>query len=110
MPSGERASEAFQDQRRTDRPSTEGLSLPPLEAGLKERLLTVGEAAVQLNVTERWIRRAIFDGRISIVKLGALVRIPQSALDELVAIGTRPATLTRGWPQEPTGRTGDAGH
>jgi excisionase family DNA binding protein len=51
------------------------------------RLLTVAQAAEYINVSQRWIRRAIFEGRVEVVKLNRLVRIPQEALDELVAQG-----------------------
>jgi excisionase family DNA binding protein len=43
-----------------------------------EDLLTIPEAADYITMTERWIRRAVFEGRIETVKLGRLVRIPRS--------------------------------
>jgi excisionase family DNA binding protein len=57
---------------------------------MTEELLTVAEAAEYVNLTERWLRRAIFEGRIETVKLGRLVRIPRRALDELIEEGRRP--------------------
>lgn len=57
---------------------------------MAEDLLTVREAADAVNLTERWMRRAIFEGRIEVVKLGRLVRIPRSSLDKLVEDGRRP--------------------
>lgn len=54
-------------------------------------LMDVPEAAAYLNTTERWVRRAIFENRLPYVKLGALVRLERSALDELVEQGRQPA-------------------
>lgn len=47
-------------------------------------LLTVTEAAARLNVTERWVRRAIFERRFAVVRLGRLVRVPSDALEAYV--------------------------
>ena len=52
------------------------------------RLLTVGEAAERLGTTERFPRRLIAERRITFVKLGSHVRIPETALDELIAAST----------------------
>lgn len=48
------------------------------------RLLTVPEAAERLNVSERWMRRAIFERRFAVVRLGRLVRVPCDSLDAYV--------------------------
>ncbi len=60
--------------------------------GTTGRLLTVGEAAEQLGTTERFIRRLIAERRVTFVKLGtgrsSPVRIPEQALDDLIAAGT----------------------
>lgn len=48
------------------------------------KLLTVGEAAAALNVSERWMRRAIFEQRFDVVHLGRLVRIPTEALEAYI--------------------------
>ena len=56
-------------------------------APLVERLLTVGEAAELLGTTERFPRRLISQRRIRFVRVGRLVRIPESALAEFVAAG-----------------------
>jgi excisionase family DNA binding protein len=48
------------------------------------RLLTVAEAAVKLNVSERWIRSAVFEQRFAVVKLGRLVRIDERDLDAYI--------------------------
>ena len=44
-----------------------------------------------LGVQVRWVDRAIAENRIESVKVGALVRFRQSALDRFVAENTRPA-------------------
>ena len=62
-------------------------------------LLTVTEAAARLNVTERWVRRAIFERRFEVVRLGRLVRVPTDALDAYVEAGrdaAAPTTYTSG--------------
>jgi len=56
-------------------------------------LLDVAESAAYLNTTERWVRRAIFENRLPYVKLGALVRLERSALDELIERGRQPASF-----------------
>jgi len=52
------------------------------------RLLTVAEVAERLNTTQRYPRRLIEERRITFVKIGRYVRIPESALDEFIAAGT----------------------
>jgi excisionase family DNA binding protein len=51
-------------------------------------LLTVAEAAERLGTTERFPRRLIAERRITFVKLGSHVRIPEAALDEFIAAST----------------------
>jgi excisionase family DNA binding protein len=62
----------------------------------KDKLYTVDEAAAYLNVSVRWMRQAIFERRLPTVKLGNLVRIQESALDELIEQGTRPTRRNTG--------------
>ncbi|WP_067974621.1 helix-turn-helix domain-containing protein [Nocardiopsis trehalosi] len=58
------------------------------------RLLTVAEVAERLNTSERYPRRLIEERRITFVKIGRHVRIPESAVDDLIAVGTvEPVTL-----------------
>jgi excisionase family DNA binding protein len=52
------------------------------------RLLTVAQAADRLGTTERFPRRLIAERRITFVKLGTHVRIPEAALDDLIAAST----------------------
>jgi len=53
-----------------------------------ERLLTVYEAADALGTSVRFPRRLIAERRIRFVRIGRLVRIPESALEEFVQAGT----------------------
>lgn len=59
---------------------------------MREKLLTVSQAAEELNVTPRYIRHLTFERRIDYIKIGALVRIPSTAIDDLVEQGLRKAT------------------
>lgn len=54
-------------------------------------LLTVGEAAERLNVKERYIKHLIAGRRIDIVKIGRLVRIPETTIEDLIALGYKQA-------------------
>ncbi|MBB6174705.1 excisionase family DNA binding protein [Nocardiopsis mwathae] len=59
------------------------------------RLLTVDEAAERLNTSKRYPRRLIEERRITFVKIGRHVRIPESALDDFIAGGlVEPLRLT----------------
>jgi excisionase family DNA binding protein len=51
------------------------------------RLLTIGEAAEALAVSERYIRHLVYNRRIRYVKVGRLVRIPESAIIDLIRAG-----------------------
>jgi excisionase family DNA binding protein len=52
------------------------------------RLLTVPEVAALLNTGERFVRRLVEERRITVVHLGRLVRIPESAVVAFVEAGT----------------------
>ena len=54
-------------------------------------LLAVPEASEYLNVSERFIRRMVSEGRVPIVKLGKLVRFRRADLDTYIAASTREA-------------------
>jgi excisionase family DNA binding protein len=63
----------------------------------KQRLLTVDEAAERLGTSVWFPRRLIAERRIRFVKVGRHVRIPESALDEMIRAGTvEPVTRRRG--------------
>jgi excisionase family DNA binding protein len=53
-----------------------------------EQLLTVDEVADALGTSVRFPRRLIAERRIRFVRIGRLVRIPESALEEFVREGT----------------------
>lgn len=55
---------------------------------MTERLLTVDQVAEMLGTTARFPRRLIAERRIRFVKVGRHVRIPASAVAELVQAGT----------------------
>jgi excisionase family DNA binding protein len=62
----------------------------------KERLLSVGEVAERLGTTERFPRRLIAERRITFVRVGRHVRIPESAVEALIQAGTvEPVTARR---------------
>jgi excisionase family DNA binding protein len=66
---------------------------------VKDRLLTMEQAAERLGTTVRFPRRLIEERRITFVKLGRHVRIPESALDAFIAARTvqpRPVRRLRG--------------
>ncbi|MER5181871.1 excisionase family DNA-binding protein [Streptomyces sp. NPDC002896] len=66
-----------------------------------DRLLTVHQVAEVLGTSVRFPRRLIEERRITFVKVGRHVRIPESAVSEFVAEHTiqpltlRPAVLRR---------------
>jgi len=68
-----------------------GATVKPASALVRDRLLTVGEAAEELGTRESHVRRLINERRIRFVKVGRLVRIPTSALREFIEAGTVPA-------------------
>lgn len=57
------------------------------DPGMPERLFTVAEAAKVLRTSERFPRRLIAERRIRFTRIGRHVRIPESALWELIAAG-----------------------
>lgn len=61
-----------------------------------ETLLTVAQVAELLGTSQRFPRRLIAERRIRFVHLGRHVRIPASAVHELVESGTVEPVITRG--------------
>jgi excisionase family DNA binding protein len=51
-------------------------------------LLTVQQAAERLGTSVRFPRRLIAERRITFVRVGRHVRIPEAAIDEMIASGT----------------------
>ena len=62
----------------------------------KDRLLTVGEAAARWGTSVHFPRRLIRERRITFVRLGRHIRIPESEVDAMIERGT----------VEPLGRRG----
>jgi excisionase family DNA binding protein len=60
---------------------------------MQEKMLTVGEAAELLGLTQSAIRAWIVKRRISFVKLGRSVRISSCVIEELIERGTVPARV-----------------
>ena len=63
--------------------------------GSIERLLTMAEVAELLGTGERFPRRLVAERRIRFVKVGRHVRIPESAVRELIEEGTVAVTDRR---------------
>jgi excisionase family DNA binding protein len=62
---------------------------------MPEHYLTVAQVADRLGTSERFPRRLIAERRITFVKMGAHVRIPESALDAYLASATVPSVRSR---------------
>lgn len=52
------------------------------------KLLSVHQAAQRLGTSVRFPRRLIAERRITFVRLGRHVRIPEAAIDAMIASGT----------------------
>mgnify|MGYP001317448260 CR=1 FL=1 len=59
----------------------------PLPDIAKDRLLTVDQVAARLSTSTRFPRRLIAERRITFVRVGRKVRIPESALEEFIRAG-----------------------
>ncbi len=62
--------------------------------GSKERLLSPHEVAARLSISRWTVYKMIGDGRIHSIKIGRLVRIPDSEVLRIVEQGLRPAKGT----------------
>ena len=70
-------------RRRSEELATPLRSVPVRATGAAlERLLTRKEAADALNVTLRFVTRCVQERRIRYVRVGRMVRIPESAIRE----------------------------
>lgn len=64
------------------RQCTEGDRQPPAALGAhRTRPLTLGESAIYLNLTERYMRRLVAERRIRFLKVGRLLRFRAVDLD-----------------------------
>jgi len=52
------------------------------------KLLTVKQSAEQLGLSARTVWAWIYSRKLGVVRLGRAVRIPQTAIDELIEAGT----------------------
>ena len=66
-----------------------------IENSPADRLLTVAQVADVLGTSERFPRRLIEERRISFVRVGRHVRIPESALRDFIAAGLVEPITTR---------------
>lgn len=65
-------------------------------------LLDRYEAAAYLGVSHHWIRQAVLDRRLDVVKVGGVNRFRRSTLDAFIEANTRPAAVPQPSPaQEP---------
>lgn len=53
-----------------------------------DKLLTVDQVAERFNTPVRFVRRLIAERRITVVHLGRLVRIPETAVVAFIEAGT----------------------
>ena len=58
---------------------------------MAKQLLTVKQAAEELGLSDRTIWAWVYARKLGVVRLGRAVRIPQTAIDELIEFGTIPA-------------------
>lgn len=56
-----------------------------------KQLLNVKQFAKELAITEACVRRWILERKISVIKLGRLIRIAPEERDRLLQMGRRPA-------------------
>lgn len=60
-----------------------------------QKLLTVPEAAELLNISPKTVwKNLVYARGVDVVRLGRAVRIPSSAIDDLIAKGTTPARVS----------------
>jgi excisionase family DNA binding protein len=69
--------------------------LAPQEGPIMEQLLSVKQAAELLGTTDRFPRRLIAERRVRFIHVGGHVRIPLSALEDLIRDGTVEPTGAR---------------
>ena len=62
--------------------------LAPQEGPIMEQLLSVNQAAERLGTTVRFPRRLVAERRVRFIHVGRHVRIPLSALEDLIRDGT----------------------
>ena len=55
------------------------------------RLLTVPQAALRMNLSEKTTWKMVYGRRVSVVRIGRSVRIKEDSVDKLIDEGTIPA-------------------
>lgn len=63
------------------------------------RLLTISEAAAELNVPENWLRKKVSAGQVPHTRIGRHVRFTEEHLRQIVTAGEQPVlrpSTTRG--------------
>ena len=58
---------------------------------MNRKLLKVTEFAATLNITAACVRRWLLERKITSIKVGRLIRIPESEAQRIVEAGMRPA-------------------
>ena len=53
----------------------------------QESLFTVAEFSIRIGMSESWTRKTIRSGRITVIRLGRSVRVPESELSRLRLAG-----------------------
>jgi len=61
------------------------------EISKMDRLLNISQFAELLGVSRACVRRWVLERKVTIVKVGRLVRIPSTEFDRIVSNGTRTA-------------------
>ena len=61
----------------------------------RKRLLSIPEFSAPLGVKDSTTRRWLLERKIAFVKVGRLVRIPETELDRIISEGLRPARPMR---------------
>ncbi len=61
------------------------------EINKMDRLLNVSQFAELLGVSSACVRRWVLERKVTVVKVGRLVRIPSAEFDRIVSNGTRTA-------------------
>jgi excisionase family DNA binding protein len=60
---------------------------------MAKRLLTVKQAAEELGLSDRTVWAWVYAKKLGVVRLGRCVRIPQTAIEELIEVGSVPAKV-----------------
>jgi excisionase family DNA binding protein len=58
---------------------------------MAEKLMNVHQFAEALGITSAAVRRWLWERRVTAVKVGRCVRIPQSEVERIINAGLRPA-------------------